>query len=97
MSSGMVASARIAADAAAGGATYARVPAEAILEANGARAFVMRYDARAQVARRTAVSFGGVDGDDALIAGLPADARVITGGAGYVADGDRVTISTPAR
>ncbi len=95
--SGTVASARIAVSPATGvGSAYARVPAEAILEANGTRAFVMRYDTRAQVARRTAVTFGGFDGDDALISGLTAGARVIAGGAGYVADGDRVTINTPA-
>lgn len=96
--SGMVASARIAmAPATNAKPAYACVPAEAILEANGTSAFVMRYDPRAQVARRTRVTFGGFDGDDALVGGLPAGARVVTGGAGYVADGDRVAIGTAAQ
>ena len=95
--SGMVATARIGATPLSVATVYARVPAEAILEANGGRAFVMRYDAERRVARRTAVAFGGFDGDDALVGGLPERARVITGGAGYVADGDRVAINAAAR
>ena len=95
--SGMVATARIGAKPLPASASYARVPAEAILEANGGRAFVMRYDADRRMARRTAVAFGGFDGDDALVGGLPAGGRVITGGAGYVADGDRVAINAAAR
>jgi len=47
------------------------------------------------VARRTSVEFGGFDGDDALIRGLPAGARVITAGGGFVGDGDKVQVVDP--
>jgi multidrug efflux pump subunit AcrA (membrane-fusion protein) len=91
--SGMVATALIGAAPSAVGEAFARVPAEAILEANGSRAFVMLYDAASGTARRTEVRFGGFDGDDALVSGLRDGVRVITGGAGYVANGARVAVS----
>jgi RND family efflux transporter MFP subunit len=94
--SGLIAHAVISPPAASG-QTFARVPAEAVLEAAGGRAFVMRLDPAGGVARRTAVTFGGFDGDDALIAGLQPSARVITAGAGYVADGQRVRLVDAAR
>ena len=76
----------------------ARVPAEAILEAKGNRAFVMRYDRAKGIAVRTAIGFAGFDGDDALVTGLPPQAQVITGGAGYIADGQKVSVARqPAR
>lgn len=97
--SGMVARAEIA--MAGGGpdpaAGYARAPAEAVLEADGGRAFVFRLSADGRTVRRTAVRFGGFDGDDALIGGLPPDARVVTAGAGFVRDGQRVQVVDPAR
>ena len=95
--SGLIATAKIAA---AGPATtqagFARLPAEAILEANGAQAFVMLLDAKTQPARRTQVVFGGFDGDDALVKGLDSEARVITAGAGFVNDGQKVEVVDPA-
>jgi len=90
--SGQVASAEIAAPA-AGGTGFARVPAEAIQEAENGHAFVLRLDNG--VARRTRVAFGGFEGDDALVRGLPANARVITAGGGFVGDGDRVQVVDP--
>ena len=72
-----------------------RVPAEAILEAKDKQAFVLVVDK--DVARRRAVTFGGFDGDDALIAGLPPQARVITAGAGFVGDGEKVQVVDPKR
>jgi RND family efflux transporter MFP subunit len=75
------------------GAAYARIPAEAVLEASGQRAFVYRFDQGK--ARRTAVGFGGFDGDDALVSGLPDGAQVITAGAGFVADGETVRVVDP--
>lgn len=92
--SGQVATAEISVPALTG-AAFARAPAEAILEADGKRAFVMVVDKG--VARRRAVTFGGFDGDDALISGLPAGASVITAGAGFVADGEAVRVVDPAR
>ena len=73
---------------------YARIPAEAMLEASGQRGFVYRFDNGK--ARRTAVTFGGFDGDDALVSGLPDGAQVITAGAGFVADGETVRVVDPA-
>uniref|UniRef100_B0SW11 Efflux transporter, RND family, MFP subunit n=1 Tax=Caulobacter sp. (strain K31) TaxID=366602 RepID=B0SW11_CAUSK len=76
---------------------FSRVPAEAVLEASGGQASVLRLDndSKGTLARRTAVRFGGFDGDDALVAGLPDGARVITAGAGFISDGDRVAVTDP--
>jgi RND family efflux transporter MFP subunit len=98
LTSGMTATARLAAAPRRGEQASARVPAEAILEAKGNRAFVMRYDPAKRTAVRTAIGFAGFDGDDALVSGLPPQAQVITGGAGYIADGQKVTVTRkPAR
>jgi RND family efflux transporter MFP subunit len=70
----------------------ARVPVEAVLEAQGPRAYVYRVDAQGR-AQRTAVTFAGFDGDDALVGGLAPGARLITTGAGFVADGQRVAVA----
>jgi RND family efflux transporter MFP subunit len=92
--SGQVAHASLQVRAApSAGAAYARIPAEAVLEASGQRAFVYRFDQGK--ARRTAVGFGGFDGDDALVSGLPDGAQVITAGAGFVADGETVRVVDP--
>jgi multidrug efflux system membrane fusion protein len=92
--SGQVAHAALSVRAAPGqAAAYARIPAEAVLEATGQRAFVYRFDQGK--ARRTAVGFGGFDGDDALVSGLPDGAQVITAGAGFVADGEAVRVIDP--
>lgn len=94
--SGQVAHATLSVRAAPDAAQpYARIPAEAVLEANGRQAFVLRFDNGK--ARRTAVAFGGFDGDDALVAGLPQGAQVITAGAGFVADGEAVRVIDPTR
>jgi RND family efflux transporter MFP subunit len=79
--------------AGSGGPTgvFSRVPAEAILEASGARAFVFLLDGK--VARRAGVTFGGFDGDDALVSGLPQGAKVITSGAGFLTDGEMVSVA----
>ena len=84
----------------AGGAAradgFARIPAEALLEASGGRATVMRLDPGDRV-RRTPVGFGGFDGDHALVSGLESGARVVTAGAGYASDGERVSVVDPTR
>ena len=96
--SGLIATAKIAgAGPESASSEFARLPAEAILEANGTRAFVMRLDEKTKTARRTQVTFGGFDGDDALIQGLSANTRVITAGAGFVADGQAVRVIDPAK
>ena len=89
--SGQVAHATLQVRAAPGATTtYARVPAEAVLEASGQRGFVFRFD-RGK-ARRTPVTFGGFDGDDALVSGLADGTQVITAGAGFIADGEAVRV-----
>lgn len=94
--SGLIAHAEIAPPEPAGPG-FARIPAEAVLEASADRAFVMRLEASGSRARRSMVRFGGFDGDDALVAGLPPGARVITAGAGYVSDGQAVRVIDAAQ
>lgn len=72
-------------------ATGGLVPAEAVLEAQGDRAGVYVIDAQGR-ARRRAVRLIGFEDRDARIAGLKPGARVITKGAGFVADGQRVEV-----
>lgn len=93
--SGQIATARIVTAAPDKGAGFSRIPAEALLEASGDKASVLRIDGG--VARRTSVRFGGFDGDDALVAGLADGARVITAGAGFVSDGEKVAVVDPRR
>jgi RND family efflux transporter MFP subunit len=81
-----------AAPAAAAGPGYGRVPAEAVLEAQGGKAFVYRMAPDGKRAMRTAVSFGGFDGDDALVGGLAPGTRVVTAGAGFIRDGQAVQV-----
>ena len=77
------------------GEGFARVPAEAILEANGSRAFVLVLDAQSRAHRRQ-VQFQGFDGNDALILGLAPGSSVITAGAGFVSDGEKVKVTDPS-
>lgn len=97
--SGQIASAELSVRAPTGpsgpAAAQSRIPAEALLEAKGSRAFVLRLDGG--VARRTAVGFGGFDGDDALVSGLADGTQVITAGAGFVSDGEKVRVVDPAK
>lgn len=93
--SGLIASAKIEATGlatASATSAYSRVPAEAIMEADGKTALVLRFDPKGGIARQTKVTFGGFDGDDALIQGLASDAKVITAGAGLIADGQKVQV-----
>jgi RND family efflux transporter MFP subunit len=96
--SGQIATARIATRTAATASSgFSRIPAEAVLEASGAKAAVLLLEngPKGAWARRAPVRFGGFDGDDALVAGLADGARVITAGAGFVSDGDRVAVTDP--
>lgn len=70
-----------------------RVPAEALLEANGQTAAVLIYTPADRRVHRRAVRFIGFDGDAAVIEGLAAGAQVVTAGAGYVGDGQTVTVT----
>jgi RND family efflux transporter MFP subunit len=93
LKSGMTVTAALATAPQRSKKTSTTVPAEAILEANGTRAFVMRYDPARGIAVRTPIGFSGFDGDHARVTGLPPQSRVITGGAGYIADGQRVSVA----
>lgn len=92
--SGLIARADLPVAAGPAGA-YGRVPAEAVLEADKAQAYVLLYDPARGAVRKTAVRFAGFEGDDALVTGLPRAAQVVTAGAGYIADGQRVSVVAP--
>lgn len=68
------------------------IPAEAILDADGARAFVYVIDQQSK-AKRVAVGFAGFDDRMARVSGLPRGAKVITAGAGFVGDGEAVRVT----
>lgn len=70
-----------------------RVPAEAVIEASGGKAFVFRV--KADKAVRTPVDFLGFEGDHARLRGLSAGDRVVTAGGGFVSDGERVRVADP--
>jgi hypothetical protein len=97
--SGQIATARIE----AGGATttaatgLVRLPAEAILEARGRAATVLMVEPGTSIARRRSVTFTGFEGDFALVGGLPPGAQLITAGAGFVGDGEKVRVVDPTR
>ena len=96
--SGQIATARIEARlASANAGALTRLPAEAILEAQDRRATVFLVEPGTAIARRRSVAFGGFDGDDALVSGLPAGSQVITAGAGFVSDGEKVRVVDPAQ
>jgi len=68
-----------------------RIPAEALIEGTGDRASVFLLD-RNSTARRTAVQFLGLQGEDALVRGIALRAEVITAGGGFIRDGDHVRV-----
>lgn len=90
LASGSPASVSFAAPAAAPDARQ-RIPAEALIDAGVGSADVWVIDGSGR-ARRRSVRFYGFDDRDALVGGLPAGARVITTGAGFVAQGQAVQV-----
>lgn len=68
-----------------------RIPAEALIDAGTGSADVWLIDSAGR-ARRHTLRFFGFDDRDALVGGLPAGARVITTGAGFVAEGQAVQV-----
>lgn len=70
-----------------------RLPAEVLLDANDGWGHVFVVDPATSVARRTKVRIIGFDGDSLMVSGVPSEARVITAGAGFVADGQKVAVS----
>jgi RND family efflux transporter MFP subunit len=85
--------AKVTFPAVATGDSSVRVPAEALLEANGDKAHVFRL--KGDRAVRTPVVFLGFEGDDARIRGLAPGERVITAGGGFISDGERVRVADP--
>ena len=74
-----------------------RLPPEAVVEAKDGKAVLFLLDRRQSRARRIVVRFRGFSGEEALVEGLAPDADVITSGAGFVTDGQRVQITGAAR
>jgi RND family efflux transporter MFP subunit len=70
------------------------IPAGALLEAQRDQGFVFVIDSGGR-ARRKAVRFLGFADQDARIAGLARGTRVITIGAGFVTEGQLVSVSRP--
>ena len=87
VASGTVGSVRLAAASAPAGA---HIPAEALADSHGGHGHVYVFDRG--VARLVQIAVLGIDDDDVRIAGLAPGARVITTGAGFVADGQRVEV-----
>jgi multidrug efflux system membrane fusion protein len=91
LASGLVASLRL--QPTATGASLARIPAGAIVEADGGRASVFVLDG--DRARRRDVQIAFLDGDQvALRAGLNPGERVITDGAAFLDEGERVAVAS---
>lgn len=93
LASGTTASARFslpAAAAAGDGSTL--IPAEALLEAKGDSGYVYAIDAKGY-ARKRQVRFLGFDDQSARIAGIAPGTKLITAGAGFVTDGQAVTVA----
>lgn len=72
-------------------ATSGRLPAEALLDVSGKRGHVFVVDPEAK-ARKVELAVDGFDGEALRVSGLSTDARVITYGAGFVREGQKVTV-----
>jgi hypothetical protein len=70
------------------------IPAEALLEVDGAAASVFILDESGESVHRIPVRVAYLDGPMAAISdGLPANARVVTSGATRLVEGAKVTVS----
>lgn len=74
------------------GTAIQRIPAEALLQVQGSNASVFLVDGSGHARRRT-IRFLGLVDRDARVSGLPADASVITLGAGFARDGQPVEVT----
>lgn len=92
--SGMAGSASFGAAAPLQAGAAVAIPAEALLEAHGAQAYVYVIDT-SQRARRRRLNFLGFADRDARVQGLAAGERVITSGAGFVSEGQLVAVTQP--
>jgi multidrug efflux pump subunit AcrA (membrane-fusion protein) len=72
---------------------FGRLPPEALVTVSGETATLFVLDPRQMVARQVKVRFGGFDGEDVLVAGLPPGAQVIAAAAGGLRDGQKVRLA----
>lgn len=70
------------------------IPAEALVDAHAGRSSVYLVDPRSRTAKLTKVRLLGPGDDGWRVSGLPVGSKVITSGAGFVQDGQRVTVAT---
>ncbi|MCF4166064.1 efflux RND transporter periplasmic adaptor subunit [Zavarzinia compransoris] len=79
---------------AAGAARVVMIPASAILEGFGAEGSVYVVDPETSSVVRRRVLFGSLSGEDVIIRdGLAPGEQVVSAGAGYLRDGDPVTVT----
>ncbi len=74
------------------GAGVVSIPAEALVEGDGARGTVFTVDSAGTRARRVTVTLVGLDGDRVLVRGLDGVTRVVSAGASWLSDSARVEI-----
>lgn len=70
------------------------IPAEALVDAHAGRSSVYLLDQRSRTAKLTKVRLLGPGDDGWRVSGLPVGSKVITSGAGFVKDGQQVTVAT---
>jgi RND family efflux transporter MFP subunit len=71
------------------------IPVDAILEGHGNQAIVFLVDPVTGAVQRTRISTGRLSGDlVAVTSGVKAGDQVVVDGAGYLADGEKVLVST---
>lgn len=71
------------------------IPVDAILEGHGSEAMVFVVDPATGAAKRTRIATGRISGGlVAVTAGLKAGDQVVVDGAGYLTDGEKVSIAT---
>ncbi len=68
------------------------IPAEALLDADGRQGHVFVLDPKTSIIRRQAVTIAGFAGDRITVEGLAPTTRVITAGAGFVREGQKVRV-----
>ncbi|MBX9929669.1 MAG: efflux RND transporter periplasmic adaptor subunit [Gemmatimonadaceae bacterium] len=86
--------ARCAAACVAGAASdVAAIPADALIEGDGTRGAVFTLDASGTRVRRVAVELVGLRGDQVLVRGLAAGARVVSAGATALTDSAKVEVA----
>jgi RND family efflux transporter MFP subunit len=90
LASGTVGSARFAAPERASEGNFQRVPVEALLDVDGDFGHVYTIDPKKKTAQRTRVRVINLDGDWLKLCCLNANTLVITNGAGFVENGQRV-------